>query len=304
VSDALVPAFAADAEMAAVAEGTVTQAELGLRRVDVLAMHQVDARTAAPTVVEGRLPRRADEVMLGGTTLDEAELAVGDVTELRLGDRAAALRVVGRGVFPEFGDAGRLGRGAFMTFAAVRRLAPDARRNVFLIRFREGSDVPAEVDHLRRALDPLPTRESGRPQELEQLADVSGLPALLGVLVALLTAATLAHTLVISVHRRRRELAVLRTMGFVRRQVATTVVWQTTTLVALGLVLGLPLGALVGRLVWSVFAGDLGAVVESRIAWVPLLVTVPVAIVLANLVTAVPVWLAVRQHPAAALRAE
>ena len=304
VSDALAPAFTADPEMVAVAEGTVTQVELGLRRVDVLAMRQLDAATAAPTVVDGRLPRRPNEVLLGGSTLDDAALAIGDVAELGLGDRTAAMRIVGRGVFPEFGDAGRLGRGAFVTFAGVRRLLPDARRNVFLIRLRDGGDVTAEVDHLRRALDPLPTRDSGRPQELEQLADVSGLPTLLGVLVASLAAASLAHTLLISVRRRRRDLAVLRAMGFVRRQVGTTVVWQTTTVVALGLSLGLPLGALLGRLVWSEFAGNLGAVVETRIAWVPLLVTVPVAVLAANVVAVVPAWLAVRQRPAVSLRAE
>jgi ABC-type lipoprotein release transport system permease subunit len=303
VSDALLPAFVHDPTMVALAEGTVTQAELGLERVDVLAMHQV-AGSAAPTVVEGRLPTRPNEVMLGTTTLEDAGLDIGDIAVLRLGNRAAGLRIVGRGVFPEFGDAGRLGNGAFVTYAGVRRLAPDARRNVFLIRFREGSDTAAEVDHLRRALDPLPTRDSGRPRELEQLADVSELPTLLGVLVALLTATTLAHTLVISVRRRRHELAVLRSMGFVRRQVGATVVWQTTTLVVVGMLIGLPLGVLVGRFVWSEFAGGVGAVAESRIAWGPLLLAVPVAILLGNLVAAVPAWVAVHQSPAESLRSE
>jgi ABC-type lipoprotein release transport system permease subunit len=303
VSDALTPAFLHDPSVSAVAEGTVTQAELRLERVDVFAMHQV-AGTAAPTVVEGRLPTRRNEVMLGTTTLDDAGLELGDIAVLRLGNRAAGLRVVGRGVFPEFGDAGRLGNGAFMTYAGVRRLAPDARRNVFLIRFREGRDTAAEVDHLRRALDPLPTRDAGRPRELEQLADVSELPTLLGIMVAVLTAATLAHTLVISVRRRRHELAVLRSMGFVRRQVGATVVWQTTTLVTVGMLIGLPLGVLVGRFVWSEFADGLGAVADPQIAWLPLLLAVPVAIVLGNLVAAVPAWVAVHQSPADSLRSE
>ena len=60
--------------------------------------------------------------------------------------------------------------------------------------------------------------------KLQELEDVTGLPdrarqALLGVLAA----ATLLHTLLSSVRRRRHELAVLEALGFVRRQVWTHV---------------------------------------------------------------------------------
>ena len=71
--------------------------------------------------------------------------------------------------------------------------------------------------------------------------------------------------------------------------------WETTTLVSLALLIGLPLGALLGRFAWSVFADDLGAVAEPQVAWIPLLLTIPVAFVLANLVAAVPAWLPARR---------
>ena len=54
--------------------------------------------------------------------------------------------------------------------------------------------------------------------------------------------------------------------------------WETTTLVSLALLIGLPLGALIGRFAWSVFAVDLGAVAEPQVAWMPLLLTIPIAI--------------------------
>jgi ABC-type lipoprotein release transport system permease subunit len=301
VSSALVPAFVHDPSVVGVAEGAVTQAELGLERVDVLGMHQV-VGVAAPTIIEGRLPRGPREILAGTTTLERAGLEVGDLAVVRLGNRAAGLRVVGRGVFPEFGEAGRLGNGVFMTYDGLERLLPAARRNVFLISFR--NETPDEVQHLRQAVDPLPTRDSGRPRELEELSRVSGLPTLLGVLVALLSAATLSHTLVISVRRRSRDLAVLRTLGFVRRQVGAAVMWQTTTLVLIGLAIGLPLGALIGRFAWSVFADGLGAVPVSPIAWVPLALTLPVALVLANLVALVPAWIAMNQSVAESMRSE
>jgi hypothetical protein len=303
LSDALGPAFEHDPVVAAFASGTVTQAELGLERVDVMGMDQSQGHVA-PTVVEGRLPRRADEVMLGTRNLERSGLHLGDIAVLRLGNTAAGLRVVGRGLFPEFGDAGGLGNGVYMTFAGLQRMLPEARQNVFLVRYRDGTDRVAETAHVRRALDPLPTRSSGEPREVQALSDVSGLPAVLGGVLVLLAAATLAHTLISSVRRRRRDLAVLRTMGFVRRQVWLSVFWQTTTLVVIALVIGIPVGALIGRFAWNVFAEDLGALSEPHLAWLPFLLIVPAAILLASLVAAVPAWVAGRTRPGAALRAE
>jgi hypothetical protein len=303
VSGALTPAFAHDPVVSAFASGTITQAELGLERVDVMGMTQ-QRGTVAPTVVEGRLPRRPDEVMLGTRNLERAGLHLGDIAVLRLGNTAAGLRIVGRGLFPEFGDAGGLGNGVYVTFQGLERMLPEARQNVYLLRYRSGTDAGAETAHLRRALDPLPTRASGEPREVQALSDVSGLPTVLGALLALLAVATLAHTLISSVRRRQRDLAVLRTMGFVRRQVWLSVFWQTATLVAIALAIGIPLGALMGRFAWNVFAEDLGALPDPQVAWWPYLLTIPAALLLAGLVAAVPAWLAGRTRPCVALRTE
>ena len=107
-------------------------------------------------------------------------------------------------MFPTYGDAGQLGDGALMTFQGLRRVLPDAKKNVFLIRFRSGVDRHAQLATLRRELEPVPTRSSGRPRDLEDLADVQSLPAIFAAIVAALAAATLAHTLISSVRRRRR----------------------------------------------------------------------------------------------------
>jgi hypothetical protein len=304
LSGSVVPAFEQDPTIDALASGTVTQAELGLERVDVMGMRQELGATIAPTILEGRLPRRPNEVMLGTTTLENAGLEIGDIAVLRLGNRASGLRVVGRGVFPEFGDTGRLGNGVFLTYAGMRKLLPEAQQNVFFVRFRKDTDVAANVRHLRRALDPVPTRDSGRPRELQELEEVTGLPTVLGSLLALFAAATLAHTLLTSVRRRRHELAIFEALGFVRRQVWLTLAWETTTIVALALAIGLPLGALIGRFAWSVFAEGLGAVPEPRVAWLPLLAMIPVALLIANAIAAIPAWLATRASPSVALRAE
>src|SRR5207302_1714858 len=99
-------------------------------------------------------------------------------------------------------------------------------------------------------------------------------------------------------------LAILETMGFVRRQMWVTVACQTSTLVGVALLLGLPIGALVGRFAWSVFVDGLGAVREPQVAWLPIVATIPAALVLANLIATPPGWLGARVRPAVALRGE
>ena len=63
-----------------------------------------------------------------------------------------------------------------------------------------------------------------------------------------------------SVRRRRRELALLKTLGFVRRQLASAVAWQSSIAVAMGVVVGVPVGILLGRTLWNLFAHEIDAV--------------------------------------------
>jgi predicted lysophospholipase L1 biosynthesis ABC-type transport system permease subunit len=62
------------------------------------------------------------------------------------------------------------------------------------------------------------------------------------------------NTLTIFVRRRRRDLAILKILGFRRRQVAGAVAWQATSCTMAALALGLPLGVAAGR-----WARDLAA---------------------------------------------
>ncbi len=129
-------------------------------------------------------------------------------------------------------------------------------------------------------------------------------PLLFGVALSLFGAATMLHLLLVSLARRRRETGLLKSLGFVRRQVAAAVCWQATTVALVGIVVGLPAGIAVGRVLWWVFATNFG-VVPVPVAD-PLLLVALVAGVLAaaNGLAVVPAVLAARCHPAQLLRAE
>jgi hypothetical protein len=86
--------------------------------------------------------------------------------------------------------------------------------SAFLVRFAPGVDRERAVANLRRDLTGF--MFTPRPHaEVRNLQRVGGLPGLLAGLVVLLALAMMTHTLVTSVRRRRRDLAVLKTLGSV-----------------------------------------------------------------------------------------
>ena len=101
------------------------------------------------------------------------------------------------------------------------------------------------------------------PTSLINFGEAVNFPLIFGAMLAVFGAATLAHLLVVSVSRRRREVGLLKVLGFVNRQVASAVAWQATTLALIGIVIGVPLGVVAGRVVWRAFANNLGAVPVS-----------------------------------------
>ena len=133
---------------------------------------------------------------------------------------------------------------------------------------------------------------------------VQGLPLALAGLMAALAAATLAHLLVTSIRRRGRELAIVKTLGFVPRQVRTAVAWQATTLAIAAIAIGVPLGVAAGRWAWIVFARGLGIVPAPEVPILLLLLLIPGTVIVANLVAVVPGEVAARLRPGRALRAE
>lgn len=112
------------------------------------------------------------------------------------------------------------------------------------------------------------------------------------------------HLLLSAVRRRHRDLAILKTLGFVRRQVAWTVAWQGTTVVVLGLLVGMPAGVALGRWMWTLLADNLGVVVRPQVPYLVLAAVAGAAVLLGNLIAFIPGQLAARTRPAVVLRSE
>jgi putative ABC transport system permease protein len=103
---------------------------------------------------------------------------------------------------------------------------------------------------------------------------------------------------------RRRDLALLKTIGFQRSQVRATVAWQATTVAVVALIVGIPVGVAGGRWGWTWLADRMHAVPEPVTPWLALAILLPGTVILVNAVAAIPAGSAARTRPAAILRAE
>jgi ABC-type antimicrobial peptide transport system permease subunit len=110
-------------------------------------------------------------------------------------------------------------------------------------------------------------------------------------------AATRAHLLVTSVRARRRDLAILKSIGFARRQVWATIGWQTAVLVGTALAVGIPLGVIGGRAAWRSFATHFGTTAATQVPALPFLAIAVGARVVTASVPAFPARAAARTRP-------
>src|SRR6185436_16846913 len=108
---------------------------------------------------------------------------------------------------------------------------------------------------------------------------------------------TLVHALATAVRRRRRDLAILATIGFSRFQIAATVAWQATTVAVVGLLVGIPIGVIAGRFATGRLAASIGSISDPVVSWLALAGVVVGTLVIANLVAALPGLAAARTRP-------
>ena len=277
----------------------------------------------SPTLLQGHPPRTARQIVLGTSTLSRLGLRVGDPVTVTVGGHRLRDRIVGRAVFPNFGQGSftptDLGEGAETTAAVMQptdgSVGQEAGGPAFqfmLLRLADGQRGAAGVAQLQRSLAGFCQNvqqstcvvADQRPNGVTNFARIDGIPEVLALLLAVLGVAVLGQMMVVSGWRRRRDLATLKTLGLVRRQVQATVAWQATIVTGLALLAGLPLGVAVGRWAWALFSSGLGIPPGALIPVPFVLLMIPAALLAANAVAYWPARAAARLSPARVLRAE
>ena len=262
----------------------------------------------APALLSGHEVNAPDQVVLGPETLADLHKRLGGIVRVSGGSKSALLHIVGVATMPTvgigFGLHLSIGSGAFVNQSLVPPTVPallglsDPGPNAILLRFAPSVSPAAAQRSLSAMVKSLNQLEAGsagiisftdiRPAEITDYQAIGSAPLILAAGLSVGAVVALTLTLLTSVRRRRRDLALLKALGFTRRQLSAVVAWQSTVSVAIGVVIGVPLGIVFGHLMWDLFAHELFALPRST---VPVLATVLVALgalVLANLVAAFP----------------
>ena len=280
--------------------GTLT---IGGRSITAVGMDRITGNIQ-PVLLAGHVPLRDDEIVLANRTLRDLHTHIGGVVTASSGSRSARMLVVGTAVAPTLPTEAFNSRGAFLTFNGLRTLLPSNAEDIFLFRVRHHAQLSSVIATIHRSLPGVAIRRPSTSGDIDEIAHVRDLPLVLAGVLALLSAATLAHLIVTAVRTRRTQFAILKAIGFVGRQVQAAVAWQATTTVVVALCIAIPAGYVLGRLGWSVLADQIGFVSDPALRlWYPLAVAIG-AIVTANAVGAIPSCSAARTQPAATLRAE
>ena len=274
-----------------------------------------------PPTLSGHGLDASDQIVLGATTLAQLHKHVGDTVEVSSADASpATLKIVGTATLPTIGSGlhPTMGTGALLAYqlipASTRNIWQDPVEgpNAIFVRFKAGTNLNAAHDTLQKFADALSTSTGGhvavlsaqRPAEIVNYHSMRITPLYLGSALAAGAMFALALTLVASVRRRRRELALLKTFGFTARQLAAVIAWQSSVAVAIGTAVGIPCGVIVGRALWDVFAGEVHAVAHPSVPALSIVLVAIGALVLANLVAAIPARSAAQTPATLLLRAE
>ena len=256
-------------------------------------------------VFEGRLPARRGEVALTGATLDEIGKDIGDDVRVSLADAAPqTLRIVGRSLGPgAVRPGGDLRKGGIMVLRDWQTATDSVgAAQTFVVRFGHGVDEDAAARNLRRSF-PQAFFEPTVTADVDSFRKTQPLLAVLGVLLAIMAVATLLHAVDSARSRRRRELGVLKALGFGHGQVGASVIVQAVCLATCGIAVGLPLGLVAGRWAWIASAQAIG-VVTTPVVSVLLPVVVLAALGASVLTSLGPARQARRLRTVDALRTE
>jgi ABC-type lipoprotein release transport system permease subunit len=261
----------------------------------------------APPVRAGRLPVAANEVALGARTMSDVGASIGDTVELvtASGDATRELEVVGEVVLPQ-DDNPAPGEGALLTVDGLQAVGRSEGSRAVVVTYPDGADVRQLEKQLAEDY-PIAYSLYSRPAppgSVQNLTAARGIITGLGVFFAVLAIIGLAHALVVSTRRRRPDLAVLRAIGFQRRQLRSLVWWHAVAVAVAGLVIGIPLGIVAGRLAWRAVVGDLGLIDPPTNPWAAIAVAVPAAVAIALALAWQPSRVAARVDAPNVLRAE
>jgi hypothetical protein len=288
VQQAAGPSF----RMAQLSRSTVTISGLGVLGMTASSPERGASADVGLTLTSGRAPSVEGEVALGPDTSSTLDAGIGDTVVVDVLGRSAT--VVGIALFPPEVHSG-LTEGAW--------LSPTDFDDAMSLTITDETSIESwlALDGPRNATDRtvesingvLASDGSGFaapsdiPIELANLGEVRTLPVALAGFLAVLAIASLTHVLASTVRRRNRDFAVLRALGLNRRSLRLVLNAQSTSVALFGLLLGVPLGIIVGREGWRWVSAKVPLEFVAPFDLSAVLISAPAALLVVN---ALAIW--------------
>lgn len=276
-----------------------------------------------PSLLSGHGLEASNQLVLGTESMEELHEHLGDSVEVDYGGQHKKAVIVGTATMPTVGVGHGLhlsmGTGALLDYKLIPSSVRDIQGegigpNVYFIRLKphhNSADAERTLSKIANEISNASNDSGGvmvysvqHPAQIVNYRSMGSTPELLAGALAVGAISALGLTLWASVRRRRRDMALLKTLGFTGRQLASVVAWQATISAGIGTIIGVPLGIVVGRALWVLFARELYAVPHPTVSVPTVALVVIFALVLANLVAAVPGLRAARTPTALVLRSE
>jgi hypothetical protein len=295
-----------------------------------------------PALLSGHNLDAGNQIVLGAATLAQLHKHIGDTVLVSYGTPKDApvyvpptrLHIVGTATLPAVGSPQTLhtsmGTGAivpesieppeFQKFLT----SPDPTLNgpsIAFVRLKPGVSRAGGLANLRhiaevgdKAFLAVPNGGAAGasvtvlgvqyPAEIENYKTIGDTPLFLAAGLAIAAIVALGLTLIASVRRRRRDLALLKSLGFSTWQLTATIASQASVIAVIGAFVGIPLGIALGRWLWVEFAHGIYAVPLATVPVLPLVIVGLGTLALANVLAALPGRYAARTPTALVLRAE
>lgn len=262
-----------------------------------------------PTLLEGRIPTADDEIALGRLEARTLHAKVGGDVAIDVAGKHHTFHVTGLAVIPSIGGNNGIGQDGLVTLPALTRLDHSVKVANATVAVRPGAP-PGTIERVwRRGInwdskEPLPAWTGSPPPVIVDVARIRSTPYLLVGVLGTLVALTIGHTVWSSVRRRRRDAAILRSIGADRRFVSRAMHWQATAIVLVPVLIGLLVGVAAGVRVFRVFADAMGVVDGAAIPVLAAGGTLVASLLVSNVVSGVAARRIESGSPADLLRTE
>jgi putative ABC transport system permease protein len=253
-----------------------------------------DVQQSGYPLIEGRMPDGPGEAIVGRTLFDELGLHIGEQVALDairgpVGEHEpvpVALTIVGSYVDPE-----EDGEVILFTAEMAQQLFPGIQPDTYEVMMQDDSGWDELLVDVQAATNfgvNVDLRERGTPSEITTIRGI--MYGLCGVLL-IIGIANMLTTMLLNVRERVRDFGIFKTLGMSPRQVVGTIASGTGLLTLLAILVGVPLGLVLFRILFVVVGENMAGADPKLYAapsWAGIAFVMVGAVIFAGLCTILP----------------